>query len=570
MQTVNSSVIFSWRLRLTTVVGLLILAVTLVGTASAQQGPGPYCAGAFVTPANCTANDVAIASLSPDISEVCLSVDDTVSVAFIAEVAAGAHERYDIGLYVATDGGSALTGTSCYHDFLRPPYPLNDPSQFNANGGPFRNFDGDACADVAQNESVFYQLAVLDIACADNDNDGVVDPISTCTSWDNNSNTTCNNVTQAIPGTPAKCSCQSNTPNPPILIYSGYDFGDLPDDDSVNPGTTGQGDYQTYKADGGPYHAIQKDIDIDGNPDTTGGVPAVWLGPTVDKEDDGQPASDATGDDANDTNPVTPANQDDEDGITPIVGWTAGGTGTVQVVVSSSNNTCTDCNLAYYFDWNDDGDFLDDNEWGSKPVGFGTTNVQFNTPGTLPTSVYSRFRLYTATASLGGYAPTGLVLNGEVEDYKIDLTPLAVTLANFSAICSDGQPEISWETVSELDTLGFNVWRNTSNSGPQDRLNASMIPAHPGSAQGYSYSFTDTTAVAGTTYFYWLEDIDTANVSSFNGPIDIQCQSPTSVGMDTVEANPAAGLPVGALPAAGLLVLGAAGAAAVWLKRRRA
>ena len=33
----------------------------------------------------------------------------------------GSPDRYDIGLYLALDGGSALSGDSCFHDFLEPP-----------------------------------------------------------------------------------------------------------------------------------------------------------------------------------------------------------------------------------------------------------------------------------------------------------------------------------------------------------------------------------------------------------------------------------------------------------------
>jgi hypothetical protein len=498
-------------------------------------------------------------------------------VRFKAEIVAGSTERYDIGLFIATDGGSAQTGNSCYHDFLQP--VTTGTPDLTSGFGPFRETEGnkaDNCGDTLQGESNFYSTqAEVTFLCADNNNDGIVDPISTCLSWDNNVNGTCLDVTDAFPSTNSKCRCE------PIgtgtIIYRGLDYGDLPD---TSTGTA-TGDYQTLKANTGPYHAVQ-DANNDGTPDTIGTVPAVWLGDWIDLEIDGQPTVGATGDDTNDTNPAAGI-QDDEDGVNPTIGfeWSIANGGSVDVKVKTSDaNGCTvanPCKLALYFDWNGDGDFDDVNEETIRTVTgstAGTTQgVTFPIGGmggitVLPSNVYARFRLYAdGTTPAADIVPTGLVENGEVEDYYFELTPLGVVLLDFSVVCTGGRPEISWETASELYTQGFNVWRNTLNTGPQDKLNANMIPGHPGSSQGYTYSYLDTTAAYNTTYYYWLEDIDTSNVSTFNGPIDAECQAPTSVGLETVEANPAAGA---ALPAAALLAVGAAGAAAVWLRRRRA
>ena len=69
-----------------------------------------------------------------------------------------------------------------------------------------------------------------------------------------------------------------------------------------------------------------------------------------------------------------------------------------------------------------------------------------------------RFRLYyLPTGVQGSYQPTGLSINGEVEDYKVNNTPQAVALASFAATCQAETPVITWETVSEVDTAGFNI-----------------------------------------------------------------------------------------------------------------
>lgn len=555
MRAQSNHMIIPWPARLAVAVGCGLLALVMVSTASAQTGvTGNYCVQDYRAGANCEAEDVRIGTITPALSEVCLLPGDTAQVEFTLQLITGATTRYDIGLFIATQGGSALSGDSCYHDYLNP----GSTTTFNPNGGPFRNDDGDTCADTRSADGpVYYTTELVTITCVDNNNDGVVDDISTCTSWDNNANSTCNDVSQAFPGTNPKCKCEDRPTN--TILYQGLDWGDLP-----SP-------YPTLNTNSGPYHAVQRDTNNDGKPDTSptspNVTPAVWLGANIDLEGDGIQSSGAVGDDNN--------NLDDEDGVTPTLNsWTVGnpGNASVTVVVSTSTGPCTGCKLAWWIDWNNDGDFTDTGENYSAAVVAGSNPLNFAVPSSVLNfnfSAYSRWRLYSPEAVTAYPTPasTNLVTNGEVEDYLWDLQPLAVTLASFSAMCTAGQPEISWETVSELNTLGFNVWRNTSNSGPQDKLNASLIPAHPGSPQGYMYTFVDTTAVANTTYYYWLEDISTGNVSSFNGPIEIQCQTPTSVGFDTVDANPAAGA---ALPAAGLLAVGAAGAAAVWLRRRRA
>ena len=124
-----------------------------------------------------------------------------------------------------------------------------------------------------------------------------------------------------------------------------------------------------------------------------------------------------------------------------------------------------------------------------------------------------------------------------MEDYKVNNTPQAVALASFAATCQTETPVITWETVSEVDTAGFNVWRSDTADAPETQLNASMIPAHPGSTQGYSYSWTDSTAQVGQIYHYWLEDVDINGATSLNGPIDAICTSPTAVTVSDLQAK---------------------------------
>lgn len=97
----------------------------------------------------------------------------------------------------------------------------------------------------------------------------------------------------------------------------------------------------------------------------------------------------------------------------------------------------------------------------------------------------------------------------------------AVNLISFSAAETAEGALVQWETASETDNLGFNLYRAASEDGERVLLNSSLIPTKmpPGSPIGGLYEYLDTTTVIGQTYFYWLEDIDLAGVATLNGPV---------------------------------------------------
>jgi hypothetical protein len=103
---------------------------------------------------------------------------------------------------------------------------------------------------------------------------------------------------------------------------------------------------------------------------------------------------------------------------------------------------------------------------------------------------------------------------------SIDLIPTAVELVSFEAIPKARGIRIAWETASEIDTLGFNLYRAESLDEVPTRLNDSLIPAGaPGSPGGESYTWLDRPVEAGHTYFYWLEDVDLSGRATRHGPV---------------------------------------------------
>jgi len=114
---------------------------------------------------------------------------------------------------------------------------------------------------------------------------------------------------------------------------------------------------------------------------------------------------------------------------------------------------------------------------------------------------------------------TGVFEDGETEDYLKQFEPTAVELASFTATPQAQSILIEWETISEIDNLGFNLYRATSPTGPRTKLNDSLIPSQgPGSPIGYVYSFVDRRVVPGQTYYYWLEAVDIYGMTASYGP----------------------------------------------------
>ena len=163
---------------------------------------------------NCTANDVGVYNLYIlETKDGCISYDDTACLLLKAEIIATAANRYDIGIFLALDGGDARTGT-CAHDYLSP--PLAPSSSYEPDGGPYLNFDGDACGDIEQGVPTFYYLPEYCVPCSDMDSDGTVD-IGHCVSWDNQASANCASVGDTVPSTKAKCNCSRSQTIPSLL-----------------------------------------------------------------------------------------------------------------------------------------------------------------------------------------------------------------------------------------------------------------------------------------------------------------------------------------------------------------
>jgi hypothetical protein len=104
-----------------------------------------------------------------------------------------------------------------------------------------------------------------------------------------------------------------------------------------------------------------------------------------------------------------------------------------------------------------------------------------------------------------------------------DAVPASVDVAFFRASSEGHFVRLTWETFSEENAQGFNVYRADALNGPRVRLNASMVAARfPGSHMGAAYELLDSTASPRVTYYYWLEAVDSSFGSVEYGPVSGQ------------------------------------------------
>jgi hypothetical protein len=98
-------------------------------------------------------------------------------------------------------------------------------------------------------------------------------------------------------------------------------------------------------------------------------------------------------------------------------------------------------------------------------------------------------------------------------------TPTVVKLKSFTAAGNGRHVKVDWETASEVDNLGFNLYRSTKKEGSYTKLNTSLIPGLLSSPTGKSYTYLDKKVRKGKLYFYKLEDIDLSGEKTMHGPI---------------------------------------------------
>jgi hypothetical protein len=95
-----------------------------------------------------------------------------------------------------------------------------------------------------------------------------------------------------------------------------------------------------------------------------------------------------------------------------------------------------------------------------------------------------------------------------------------VTLASFTTRANRGTVTIDWVTATEVNTVGFYLYRSATENGPQMQVNANLIAAQGDGVTGGSYRLTDAPGYG--TFYYWLVDVDYSGQTSLHGPVVVK------------------------------------------------
>lgn len=201
---------------------LVLLSITSFSP-TINAVPGPCLKDAFGPgPLVCTANDVSIAEFATIFGPTSCVIGTTITVGLQARtqstaqafLAAPLNGRYDIGYWIASDGGNARTG-ACFNDYLPP--PLTTTPNVNPTTSPFLDINKNACGDVIKTSTTWRNIGgtttpvvgppvAIQMPCQDKNNDGIAD-VSACTSWSNNKMNPCSSQMDTLPETGSKCNC---------------------------------------------------------------------------------------------------------------------------------------------------------------------------------------------------------------------------------------------------------------------------------------------------------------------------------------------------------------------------
>jgi hypothetical protein len=160
-------------------------------------------------------------------------------------------------------------------------------------------------------------------------------------------------------------------------------------------------------------------------------------------------------------------------------------------------------------DGNDDGDSREFSFTLDAVYPVGTTEAGIKTGGQGEQTATG----FIAGPHCGGNPAEAVLVFG---NYEEDGT--AVTLAAFTAEPGVGSVTLAWETGTEVDNAGFNLYRASAADGPYVKVNHKLIAAEGDPVSGASYSFLDKGLESGT-YFYKLEDVDLNGVTAMHGPV---------------------------------------------------
>jgi len=108
-------------------------------------------------------------------------------------------------------------------------------------------------------------------------------------------------------------------------------------------------------------------------------------------------------------------------------------------------------------------------------------------------------------------------LAGGYHDMECEIKALN-DIFGFSATAGCSAVTLSWSTMSEIESQGFDLFRATAETGTYEKITDTPVVPEGNEKTGSSYTYTDTTVNNGRVYYYKIEHVY-AQGSALYGPV---------------------------------------------------
>lgn len=221
----------------------------------------------------------------------------------------------------------------------------------------------------------------------------------------------------------------------------------------------------------------------------------------------------ATGDDA----AVSADVIDDEDGVASFNNLYTSTT-SYSVSVAVTNTTGANATLVGWIDFNRDGVFNAGEASAPVMVANGATSATVSwtgLSGLVSGQSYARFRIASNPAEVS--SPTGVAINGEVEDYAVTIRSiLPLFLVNFSGERQGNDIRLNWRTENEQQVNHFDIEYST------DGINyakSGSVAARNQPSNNYQFTLLNYTA---PVYYLRLKSVDRDGKSKYSSIIVVR------------------------------------------------
>ena len=133
-----------------------------------------------------------------------------------------------------------------------------------------------------------------------------------------------------------------------------------------------------------------------------------------------------------------------------------------------------------------------------------------NTPDDEGLLAHIIFRTITQASGQISFQNINFFDNNGIFDNGNSISDIAlpVNLLFFDGIAMSNGVKLEWETASEINNCGFNIYRSQDSLINFERMNSKMIQGQGNSTATHNYEYLDRTVLRNTNYYYYLESED--------------------------------------------------------------